>query len=333
MKTTFDRISGMTAEQRDKLAEQFEKASRVAGAEPIAVVGIGCRFPGGVTGPDSYWKLLESGTDAVTEVPADRWDAEAFYDTDPMAPGKMPTKWGAYLDDVVRFRRGLLRHHAARGRRDGSAAAGGPRGRLGGAGERRLAPDQLGEIPHRGDDGRLLHRVPERLGRQRRHHRRLLRDGQRAQRDRRPDRLPARPQGPGGGRRHRVLVVAGVHPPGLPEPADARERPRAGRWRQPQPAPGNPTGACQMGHALAARQVLRVRLARRRFRARRRCGRRGAQAADRRGARRGPGARRGAWLRGQPGRPLQRPDRAERAVPARRDHPRAALGRRRRRNR
>ena len=55
MKTTFDRISAMSAEQRGKLAEQFEKASRVAGAEPIAVVGIGCRFPGGVTGPDSYW--------------------------------------------------------------------------------------------------------------------------------------------------------------------------------------------------------------------------------------------------------------------------------------
>ena len=103
MKTTFDRISGMSAEQRDKLAEQFEKASRVAGAEPIAVVGIGCRFPGGVTGPDSFWKLLESGTDAVTEVPADRWDAEAFYDPDLTAPGRMPTKWGAYLDDVSGF--------------------------------------------------------------------------------------------------------------------------------------------------------------------------------------------------------------------------------------
>ena len=103
MKTTFDRISAMTAEQRDKLAEQFEKASRVASAEPIAVVGIGCRLPGGVTGPDSFWKLLESGTDAVTEVPADRWDAEAFYDPDLSAPGRMPTKWGAYLDDVTGF--------------------------------------------------------------------------------------------------------------------------------------------------------------------------------------------------------------------------------------
>nr|MCH9702678.1 type I polyketide synthase [Actinomycetes bacterium] len=103
MKTTFDRIASMSAEQRDKLSEQFEKASRVAGAEPIAVVGIGCRFPGGVTGPDSFWKLLESGTDTVTEVPADRWDAEAFYDPDVSVPGRMPTKWGAYLDDVSGF--------------------------------------------------------------------------------------------------------------------------------------------------------------------------------------------------------------------------------------
>jgi phthiocerol/phenolphthiocerol synthesis type-I polyketide synthase D len=103
IKTTFDRISAMTAEQRTALTEQFDKASRIAGAEPIAVVGIGCRFPGGVSGPEAYWDLLENGTDAVTVVPPERWDAEAFYDTDPMAPGKMPTKWGAYLSDVAGF--------------------------------------------------------------------------------------------------------------------------------------------------------------------------------------------------------------------------------------
>jgi len=103
MKTTFDRISAMSAEQRDKLTEQFEKASRVAGAEPIAVVGIGCRLPGGVTGPESYWELLEGGDNAVIEVPEDRWDGEAFYDPDPMAPGRMPTKWGAYLNDIAGF--------------------------------------------------------------------------------------------------------------------------------------------------------------------------------------------------------------------------------------
>ena len=103
MKTTFDRISAMSAEQRDKLTEQFEKASRVAGAEPIAVVGIGCRFPGGATSPENYWKLLESGTNAVTEVPADRWDGDAYYDPDVTAPGRMPSKWGAYIDDMQGF--------------------------------------------------------------------------------------------------------------------------------------------------------------------------------------------------------------------------------------
>lgn len=62
--------------------------------EPIAVVGIGCRFPGKVSGAESYWDLLINGVDAVTEVPADRWDVDAFYDPDPAAPGKMTTRWG-----------------------------------------------------------------------------------------------------------------------------------------------------------------------------------------------------------------------------------------------
>ncbi|HZN83852.1 MAG TPA: type I polyketide synthase [Mycobacterium sp.] len=103
MKTTFDRISAMTADQRGALADQFDKASRIAAAEPVAVVGIGCRFPGGVAGPEAYWEFLANGTDAVTEVPSDRWDGDAFYDPDPMAPGRMPTKWGAYLSDVSGF--------------------------------------------------------------------------------------------------------------------------------------------------------------------------------------------------------------------------------------
>ncbi|WP_313674080.1 type I polyketide synthase [Mycolicibacterium sp.] len=103
MKTIFDRISAMTAEQRTALTEQFDKSSRISGAEPIAVIGIGCRFPGGVTGPVAYWEFLDNGTDGVTITPPDRWDAEAFYDPDPMAPGRMPSKWGAYLSDIAGF--------------------------------------------------------------------------------------------------------------------------------------------------------------------------------------------------------------------------------------
>ena len=72
-------------------------------AEPIAIVGAGCRFPGGVRSPADYWRLLESGKDAIVRIPADRWDADAFYDADPAAPGKMTVREGGFLDAVDRF--------------------------------------------------------------------------------------------------------------------------------------------------------------------------------------------------------------------------------------
>ena len=49
-------------------------------AEPIAVTGIGCRFPGGANDADSFWRLLIEGRDAISEVPLGRWDIDAFYD-------------------------------------------------------------------------------------------------------------------------------------------------------------------------------------------------------------------------------------------------------------
>ena len=103
MRTTFDRVSAMTADQRAALADQFDKASRIAVAEPVAVVGMGCRFPGDVVGPEGYWAFLTNGGDAISEVPADRWDADAFYDPDPLAPGRMSSKWGGFLPDVAGF--------------------------------------------------------------------------------------------------------------------------------------------------------------------------------------------------------------------------------------
>lgn len=82
--------------------------SRVEAAEgaqhaPLAIVGMGCRFPGGGNDPDSFWEILVNGTDAISEVPPERWDIEAYYDPDPNAPGKMYTRWGGFLDDVDRF--------------------------------------------------------------------------------------------------------------------------------------------------------------------------------------------------------------------------------------
>ncbi|HEX2091756.1 MAG TPA: polyketide synthase, partial [Longimicrobiaceae bacterium] len=72
-------------------------ASERARTEPIAVVGIGCRFPGGAADPDAFWQLLREGVDAVVEVPPGRWDADAFFDPSPEAPGKMYTRHGGFL--------------------------------------------------------------------------------------------------------------------------------------------------------------------------------------------------------------------------------------------
>ncbi len=74
-----------------------------AKTEPIAIIGIGCRFPGGADNPEAFWHLLRDGVNAITEVPSDRWDIDAYYDPDPDAPGKMYTRYGGFLGQVDTF--------------------------------------------------------------------------------------------------------------------------------------------------------------------------------------------------------------------------------------
>ena len=74
-----------------------------ARTEPIAVIGIGCRLPGGVNSPEAFWDLLVSGRNAITEIPADRWDADSYYDPDPDAPARTYARHGAFIDDVRGF--------------------------------------------------------------------------------------------------------------------------------------------------------------------------------------------------------------------------------------
>src|SRR5262249_51044644 len=71
--------------------------------EPIAIVGIGCRMPGGVRSPDDLWKLLAGGVDAVTEVPKERWHLPAVYHPDPGRPGRTTSRWGGFLDHIDHF--------------------------------------------------------------------------------------------------------------------------------------------------------------------------------------------------------------------------------------
>lgn len=78
------------------------KAAEDAAHEPIAIVGMGCRFPG-ANSPERFWLLLRNGVDAVAPVPANRWNKDAFYDPDPEAPGKMYLREGGFLEDVEGF--------------------------------------------------------------------------------------------------------------------------------------------------------------------------------------------------------------------------------------
>lgn len=92
-------------ELRELLRETSSKllALEQAKTEPIAIVGIGCRYPGGATSPQKFWELQANGIDSIMEVPADRWDVDAFYDPDPAAPGKISSRYGGFLEHVDMF--------------------------------------------------------------------------------------------------------------------------------------------------------------------------------------------------------------------------------------
>jgi acyl transferase domain-containing protein/acyl carrier protein len=73
---------------------------RVMHSEPVAIVGMGCRMPGGADSPDRLWRLLEAGVDAITEVPATRWSNAALCDADPTAAGKIASRCGGFVQGI-----------------------------------------------------------------------------------------------------------------------------------------------------------------------------------------------------------------------------------------
>ena len=88
-----------------KVREQSAAALR---ADPIAIVGMGCQLPGGADTPDRLWQLICDGVETVGPIPADRWDAEAWYDPDLSTAGKAVTKRGSFLDRIDSFDHGFF---------------------------------------------------------------------------------------------------------------------------------------------------------------------------------------------------------------------------------
>lgn len=86
----------------DKYKRRVTELERNQG-EPIAIVGLGCRLPGGIEDPEAFWRALVQGTDAIAEIPPERWDVDSHYDSVPETRGKMYTRAGGFLRSVDGF--------------------------------------------------------------------------------------------------------------------------------------------------------------------------------------------------------------------------------------
>ncbi|MGB0128368.1 MAG: polyketide synthase, partial [Rhodocyclaceae bacterium] len=99
--------AGMTPLKRAFLALEETRArlaaAEAANREPIAIIGLGCRVPGGGDDAASFWSLMRDGVDAIGPIPADRWDVEATYDPDPEVVGRIATRHGGFIGDVRGF--------------------------------------------------------------------------------------------------------------------------------------------------------------------------------------------------------------------------------------
>lgn len=95
-----NRLTSLSPAKKQLLRERLAASESVR--EPIAIVGMACRFAG-ARNLEEYWRLICEGWNARSIVPSSRWDAEMHYDKDPDQPGKMSTQWGCFIDEIEQF--------------------------------------------------------------------------------------------------------------------------------------------------------------------------------------------------------------------------------------
>ena len=106
MKNTLARISNLPPKKLALLVMELQsKLELMTDPEKnaIAVIGIGCRFPGGGDNPELFWQLLRKGDNGIIETPKERWDMGDYYDPNPEIEGKTYSRHGGFLKDVDRF--------------------------------------------------------------------------------------------------------------------------------------------------------------------------------------------------------------------------------------
>ncbi len=109
MTDTQDPFAGASALKLALMARQARaQAARVLQADPIAIIGMGCRLPGNADTPERFWQLLLDRTETVRAIPGDRWDGDAWYDPDPSATAKTATKAGSFIDRIDGFDAGYF---------------------------------------------------------------------------------------------------------------------------------------------------------------------------------------------------------------------------------
>lgn len=98
-----DSASAVSQQDEDSVAfsNQFAR-------EPIAIVGMSCRYPGGITSPEMLWELLSEGRSAITEIPSERWDNSEYYDANPDIPGKINSKFSGFVSAIDYFDAGFF---------------------------------------------------------------------------------------------------------------------------------------------------------------------------------------------------------------------------------